>query len=57
MSIANKWAQGQLFAFSALDGDSFFGDDFVGTLSGDRLGIRFQGSDEVGCRIADQDTG
>jgi len=41
MSIANKWAQGQLFAFSALDGDSFFGDDFVGTLSGDRLGIRF----------------
>ncbi len=34
-------ARGQLFAFSALDGDSYFSDDFAGMLSGDRIGIRF----------------
>lgn len=39
--IPSKWGQGQLFAFSALDGDAFFADDFVGTLSGDRIGIIF----------------
>ena len=36
-----KWGQGQLFAFSALDGPSYFSDDFTGILSGDRIGIRF----------------
>lgn len=41
MAIPNKWGQGQLFAFSALDGDSFASDDFVGTLSGDRIGVKF----------------
>lgn len=41
MAIANVWGQGQLFAFSALDGNSKFGDDFVGILSGDKIGIRF----------------
>ena len=41
MTLPNKWGQGQLFAFSALDGNSFASDDFVGTLSGDRIGIRF----------------
>lgn len=41
MAIANVWGQGQLFAFSALDGKSEFGDDFAGVLSGDRIGIRF----------------
>ena len=39
--IPNKWGQGQLFAFSALDGDSFFTDDFTGTLSGDKIGVIF----------------
>ena len=39
--LPNKWGQGQLFVFSALDGISLFSDDFVGTLSGDRIGIRF----------------
>lgn len=39
--LPNKWGQGQLFAFSALDGTSLFSDDFVGILSGDRIGIRF----------------
>lgn len=39
--ITKKWGQGQLFAFSALDGDSYAGNDFVGYLSGDRIGIVF----------------
>ena len=41
MILPNKWGQGQLFAFSALDGPSYFSDDFTGMLSGDRIGIRF----------------
>lgn len=41
MELANIWRQGQIFAFSALDGESKMGDDFVGTLSGDRIGVRF----------------
>lgn len=41
MVTPNVWGQGQLFAFSALDGNSFAGEDFVGTLSGDKIGIRF----------------
>ena len=39
--LPTKWGQGQLFAFSALDGDSFFSDDFTGTLSGDKIGVIF----------------
>jgi len=39
--LPNKWGQGQLFVFSALDGTSLYSDDLVGTLSGDRIGIRF----------------
>jgi len=41
MQLANIWRQGQLFVFSALDGVSTVSDDFVGSLSGDRTGIRF----------------
>ena len=41
MIIPTKWGQGQLFAFSALDGASYFTDDFTGMLSGDRIGVRF----------------
>lgn len=41
MHLPDQWGQGQLFAFSALDGDSFAGDDLCGMLSGDRIGIRF----------------
>lgn len=41
MYIANKWGQGQIFAFSALDGKTCAKNDFVGILSGDRLGIIF----------------
>lgn len=39
--VPKKWGQGQLFAFSALDGDSLFSDDFTGTLSGDKIGVIF----------------
>lgn len=41
MSIPNIWGQGQLFAFSALDGRSLFSDDLVGSLCGDKIGVRF----------------
>ncbi len=37
----SKWGQGQLFAFSALDGESFFSDDFTGTLAADKIGVIF----------------
>ena len=36
-----KWGQGQLFAFSALDGESYFTDDLTGTLAGDKVGVVF----------------
>ena len=39
--MIKKWGQGQLFAFSALDGDSYFSDDFTGILSGDKVGVTF----------------
>ena len=39
--IPCKWGQGQLFAFSALNGESFFNDDFTGTLTGDKVGVIF----------------
>ena len=39
--MPTKWGQGQIFAFSAIDGDSFFGDDFAGTLAGDKIGVIF----------------
>ncbi len=39
--LPKKWGQGQLFAFSAIDGESFFSDDFTGTLSGDKIGVIF----------------
>lgn len=39
--LPKKWGQGQLFAFSAVDGESFFNSDFTGTLSGDKIGVIF----------------
>jgi len=41
MITPNIWGQGQLFALSALDGESLHSDDFIGTLCGDKIGIRF----------------
>ncbi len=40
-NLPNIWSQGQLFAFSALDGDSLFSTDLMGILSGDKIGVRF----------------
>lgn len=39
--IPAKWGQGQLFAYSALDGKSLFTDDLTGVLSGDKIGVIF----------------
>ncbi len=39
--VPYKWGQGQLFAFSAIDGESLFRDDFTGTLAGDKIGVIF----------------
>lgn len=39
--IPNIWGQGQLFAYSALDGVSRASDDFCGHLLGDAVGICF----------------
>lgn len=39
--LPNIWGHGQLFAFSALDGDSFLSDDFPGILCADKIGVRF----------------
>ena len=36
-----KWGQGQLFAFSGLDGETDVKNDLVGTLSADRISITF----------------
>ncbi len=41
MILPNKWGQGALFAFSALDGVAQAEGDFSGTLCGDKIGIRF----------------
>ncbi len=41
MIVPKKWGQGQLFAFSALDGLSYASDDLTGMLCGDRIGVRF----------------
>ena len=41
MILPDRWGQGQLFAFSALDGNALASDDFPGMLCGDKVGIRF----------------
>lgn len=41
MVTPNVWGQGQLFSFSALDGNAFCKDDLTGYLCGDKIGIRF----------------
>lgn len=41
MKIPNIWGQGQIFAFSALDGKTSRKEDFSGLLAGDRVGVRF----------------
>ena len=42
MKIHNIWGYGQLFAYSGLDGKNRYYDDFVGTLTSKKIGIRFE---------------
>ncbi len=39
--VPYKWGQGQLFSFSAIDGENLFRDDLTGTLAGDKIGVIF----------------
>jgi len=42
MKMHNIWGYGQLFGFSGLDGQNFCINDFVGTLTAKKIGIRFE---------------
>lgn len=42
MKLNNIWGYGQLFAFSAIDGENRYFNDFVGTLTKKKIGIRFE---------------
>lgn len=41
MHIPNIWGHGQIFAFSAIDGQTSRIEDFSGVLTGDRIGVLF----------------
>lgn len=41
MVLPHIWRGGQIFAFSALEGEAKYSRDLVGLLSGDKIGIRF----------------
>ena len=42
MKLHNIWGYGQLFGFSGLDGRNRYYNDFVGTLTREKIGIRFE---------------
>lgn len=42
MKLNNIWGYGQLFGFSALDGTNRYYNDFIGTLTQKKIGIRFE---------------
>lgn len=52
----NTWGQGSLFAYSGLDGQARWDDDFAGYLSGDRLGVLFHTSPKTELYFAVSDT-
>ncbi|HBT64051.1 MAG TPA: hypothetical protein DEB10_05250, partial [Ruminococcaceae bacterium] len=41
MRFPKIWGHGSLFAFSGLEGDTSFNDNFVGTLCSDKIGVLF----------------
>ena len=41
MQLPSIWGIGNIFSFSALDGECTFEKSMVGTLSGDKIGINF----------------
>ena len=42
MKLNNVWGYGQLFGFSAVDGLNRYFNDFIGTLTSKKIGIRFE---------------
>lgn len=42
MKLHNIWGYGQLFGFSGLDGRNYYFNDFIGTLTQKKIGIRFE---------------
>ena len=42
MQLNNIWGYGQLFGFSGIDGVNRYYNDFVGTLTEEKIGIRFE---------------
>ncbi len=47
MKMHNIWGYGQLFGFSGLDGENRHEDDFIGTLTAEKIGVRFEAEDWV----------
>ncbi len=47
MKMHNVWGYGQLFGFSGLDGENRYQDDFIGTLTAEKIGVRFEAADWV----------
>jgi hypothetical protein len=47
MKMHNIWGYGQLFAYSGLDGKNRYYGDFVGTLTPEKIGIRFEFRDWI----------
>ncbi len=42
MKLHNIWGYGQLFGYSGLDGPNRYYNDFVGTLTREKIGVRFE---------------
>ncbi len=42
MKLHNIWGYGQLFGYSAIDGPNRYYNDFIGTLTRDKIGVRFE---------------
>lgn len=47
MKLNNVWGYGQLFGFSALEGENRYYNDFIGTLTKKKIGIRFELKDWI----------
>lgn len=47
MKLNNIWGYGQLFGFSAIDGINRYYNDFIGTLTHKKIGIRFELKDWI----------
>lgn len=47
MRLNNVWGYGQLFGFSAIDGANRYYNDFIGTLTAKKIGIRFELKERV----------